>query len=120
MNNLMIIDSFILVNEQPVHIGTDADLRNILTDKCGSELANYVTDTLVITTNELETMESNYWELYDKNDELEGDIMELTDSLDSLKGKILNILKSFEHNQVHSVVPPTANELIEDIRNILD
>jgi len=44
MNNLMIIDSFILVNEQPVHIGTDADLRNIITDKCGSELANYTSN----------------------------------------------------------------------------
>lgn len=116
----MIIDSFISVNEQPVHIGTDADLRNILTDKCGSELANYVTDKLVATTNKLETMESNYWELYDKNDELEGDILELTDKLDSLNCKIRNILRAFEHDQVHSVVPPTANDLIKDIRNILN
>lgn len=116
----MIIDSFILVNGQPVHIGTDADLRNILTDKCGSELADYVTDNLVVTTQELETMKSNYWELYDKNDELEGDILELTDRLDSLKCKIQNILRLFEHSQVHSVVPPTANELIKDIKDVLD
>lgn len=116
----MIIDSFIIVNEQPVHIGTDADLRNILTDKCGSELADYVTDNLVITTQELETIKSNYWELYDKNDELEGDIMELDDRLDSLKCEIQNILKAFEYNSVHSVVPPTVNDLIKDIKNILD
>jgi hypothetical protein len=120
MNNPMIIDSFISVKGHPVHIGTDADLRNILADKCGSELADYVTDKLVVTTDKLETMESNYWELYDKNDELEGDIMELDDRLDSLNCKIQNILKAFEYNQVHSVVPPTVNELIEDIRNILD
>lgn len=116
----MIIDSFISVNGQPVHIGTDADLRNILTDKCGPELANYVTNELVVTTQELETIKSNYWELYDKNDGLEGDIMELDDRLDTLNCKIKNILKAFEHDQVHSVVPPTVNDLIKDIKNILD
>ena len=116
----MMIDSFILVNGQPVHIGTDADLRNILTDKCGSELANYVTDNLVTTTDKLKIMESNYWELYDKNDELEGDILELDDKLDTLNCKIKNILKAFEHDRAHSVVPPTVNDLIKDIRNILD
>ena len=116
----MTIDKYFTINEHDVHIGTDADLRKVLTDNCGYELADYIVNEITNAKTEAEVFEDKYWAIYDENDELEGTVDELSDELDKVKDDMYHYINKFTKELRISKYPPTPDEILDAFKEIAD
>ena len=104
------IDRFFDVDSTPIHIGTGQDLVNIIEQKCGTEIAEFVSTLIEDSTSlikfdeenanlrcqlcdlqdEYDSLEMQYDELYEKANEVCKELEELKQA-EKLKQKVKNV-----------------------------
>jgi gas vesicle protein len=98
------------INGQDVNVGTDADLRKILTDNCGQELADYVVDALVNSAK----IEDEYYEMVDDCNGLITVRDDLQYELRNVKNRIEGVVKFFQNEQEN------INTVLKELKQIAD